>query len=163
DLARHPGAFSSRCRCRPRRPAARLAVHREREQRGPAVRLAQRQPPRQGRLPRVRRPRPYRGGEQGGPGDPGGGPLTPSTAGGGEVTLRLRLFSAEQAPAQPFADFEQVFADRLREAEEYYAQHLSPALTDEERRVMRQAYAGLLWSKQFYHYVVKDWLHGDPD
>ena len=34
---------------------------------------------------------------------------------------------------------------------------------DEERRVARQAYAGLLWSKQFYHYVVKDWLEGDPD
>ena len=37
------------------------------------------------------------------------------------------------------------------------------SLADEERRVARQAYAGLLWSKQFYHYVVEDWLDGDPD
>ena len=36
------------------------------------------------------------------------------------------------------------------------------ALGDDERAVMRQALAGLLWSKQFYHYVVRDWLDGDP-
>jgi hypothetical protein len=36
-------------------------------------------------------------------------------------------------------------------------------LNDDERNVVRQVYAGLLWSKQFYHYIVQDWLNGDPE
>ncbi|MFL5617887.1 MAG: MGH1-like glycoside hydrolase domain-containing protein [Gemmatimonadaceae bacterium] len=55
-----------------------------------------------------------------------------------------------------------VFARRLREADEFYATRIAEPLSDEERRVARQAYAGLLWSKQFYHYAVKEWLEGDP-
>ena len=35
-------------------------------------------------------------------------------------------------------------------------------LSEDEKRVARQAYGGLLWSKQFYHYVVREWLDGDP-
>ncbi|NLF37908.1 glucosidase [bacterium] len=55
-----------------------------------------------------------------------------------------------------------VFADRISEAGEFYASVIPDSATAEERRVARQAYAGLLWSKQFYHYVVEDWLEGDP-
>src|SRR5581483_9937626 len=55
------------------------------------------------------------------------------------------------------------FADRIREADAFYADRIPPQLSAEERRVARQAYAGLLWTKQFYHYIVKDWLAGDPE
>jgi hypothetical protein len=82
----------------------------------------------------------------------------------GQETLQLRLFAEEEAPSQPFREsFDHVFAARQREADEFYAAHIPQSLSDEERRVSRQAYAGLLWTKQFYHYVVKDWLGGDPE
>jgi len=80
----------------------------------------------------------------------------------GSVSIRLRLFAEESRLAEPFADFDAVFAARIAEADEFYAGRISHRLTLEERRVARQAYAGLLWSKQFYHFVVKDWLEGDP-
>ena len=57
-------------------------------------------------------------------------------------------------------DFDAVFAARIREADEFYAGIIPATLTPDERAVMRQAFAGLLWSKQFYHYVVRDWLEG---
>jgi hypothetical protein len=81
---------------------------------------------------------------------------------GAQQTLRLRLFAEDEAPKQAFGyDFQWVFEQRQREADEFYAGRI-PADEPEERRVARQGYAGLLWSKQFYHYVVKDWLEGDP-
>lgn len=80
----------------------------------------------------------------------------------GEVTLRMRLSAEAQSPSQPFANFEQMFTDRQREADEFYAARLGENLNEDERRVARQAYAGMLWSKQFYHYVIQDWLEGDP-
>ena len=81
---------------------------------------------------------------------------------GGKAVLRLRLFAEDEAPKQPFGhDFQWVFEQRAREADEFYAGRVA-AGTEEERRVMRQGYAGLLWSKQFFHYVVEDWLQGDP-
>jgi hypothetical protein len=83
---------------------------------------------------------------------------------GGEVTVRLRL-AAHDPSADPGVDdeFDRIFRQRLREADDFYAARLPQDLTGEERRVMRQAYAGLLWGKQFYHYIVRDWLDGDPD
>ncbi len=85
-------------------------------------------------------------------------------AGGAVVTPPARLASADEAPRKPFgADFERVFDERIREADAFYA---GRAPGDARRRAScrssRQAYAGLLWSKQFYHYVVRDWLDGDP-
>jgi hypothetical protein len=79
--------------------------------------------------------------------------------GPGETTVvRLRLADGDRT----FDDFEQVFSDRIREADEFYA-GLAPADASEDaRRVQRQAFAGLLWSKQFFHYDVKTWLKGDP-
>lgn len=62
----------------------------------------------------------------------------------------------------PFDDFESVFAQRIQEADEFYAAVQSPSLSEDERRIQRQAFAGLLWSKQFYHYGVELWLEGDP-
>lgn len=79
-------------------------------------------------------------------------------------TLRLRLSRPDDRPGAETlgAAFDRVFADRRREADEFYATLAPAALNDEERRVQRQAFAGLLWNKQFYHYVVERWLDGDP-
>jgi len=83
---------------------------------------------------------------------------------GGQLTLRLRLSAEEEMPRQPFGpDFDRVFADRMREADEFYAARVRGPLESPESSVARQAYAGLLWTKQFYHYVIKDWLSGDPE
>ena len=77
--------------------------------------------------------------------------------------LRLRLCPEGEATHEPFgAEFDQVFVARVREADEFYDDVHGRALEPAERSVARQAYAGLLWSKQFYHYVVNDWLQGDP-
>ena len=84
----------------------------------------------------------------------------------GEVTIRLRLVCEQQTTDQPFGfGFERIFDERIDEANQFYMARLPhyAKQTTEERRVVRQAYAGLLWSKQFYHYVVRDWLAGDPD
>jgi len=81
---------------------------------------------------------------------------------GASVTLRLRLTQAESASPEPFVDFDRTFTARIFQADEFYQRVLPAKLSTEERLIARQAYAGLLWSKQFYHYVVKDWLEGDP-
>ncbi len=82
---------------------------------------------------------------------------------GATRVVRLRLH-AEPGPAPPAygAAFDQVFEERIREADAFYETHGPGGLQGEELRVARQAFAGLLWSKQFYHYVVRQWLEGDP-
>ncbi len=85
---------------------------------------------------------------------------------GEERVIRLRLHAAAVAPAENAVfgkAFEDVFKARQAEAEVFYGNLLAKVVSAEERSVARQAYAGLLWSKQFYHYVVKDWLDGDPE
>jgi len=79
----------------------------------------------------------------------------------GSATLRLRLTDQPQRSGGVGRDFDDVFAARVREADEYYATVIPEDLSPDARLVMRQALAGMLWSKQFYHYVVKDWLEGD--
>ena len=65
-------------------------------------------------------------------------------------------------PTGPFNDFEEIFTARIRETDEFYAE-LQRDITDEdERRVQRQAFAGMFWSKQLYYYNVEQWLKGDP-
>jgi hypothetical protein len=61
-----------------------------------------------------------------------------------------------------FSDFETVFAQRMAEADEFYHAIAPGGCCKEEMNVARQGYAGLLWSKQFYHYVIREWLNGDP-
>jgi hypothetical protein len=81
----------------------------------------------------------------------------------GSVVIELRLCAESEARANPFdASFAETFEDRRRDADEFYDARWTSAMSGEERRIARQAYAGLLWSKQFYHYVVSDWLDGDP-
>jgi Glycosyl hydrolase family 63 C-terminal domain len=83
---------------------------------------------------------------------------------GKSVTLRLRLRKSDAADAAPFdKSFDQVFADRIREADEFFLAKGHDRLTPDQRLVARQSAAGLLWSKQFYHYDIGPWLDGDPD
>ena len=77
------------------------------------------------------------------------------------VQLRLRLTAEGEARANPFSDFDKIFAARIAEADAFHAPRTA-GLTAEEARVVRQANAGLLWSKQFYHLDVRTWLEGDP-
>ncbi|MCE9590063.1 MAG: glucosidase [Planctomycetes bacterium] len=89
--------------------------------------------------------------------------FVPDLGPGEEAVVRLRLTLESEATDAPFgAEFEDVFTTRKSEADAFYDSHMPAHLTPSERGVMRQAYAGLLWSKQFYHYIVKDWLDGDP-
>ena len=82
-------------------------------------------------------------------------------AAGGCVTIRVRL-SAGPTTASPFADFEQVFVQRKAEADAFYGALQANVEDEDLRRIQRQAYAGILWSKQFFHYDVTQWLAGDP-
>jgi hypothetical protein len=61
-----------------------------------------------------------------------------------------------------FEQFEVVMRARKREADEFYAALEPSCLSDEHRLIHRQALAGMLWSKQFYYYIIEDWLEGDP-
>jgi hypothetical protein len=82
-------------------------------------------------------------------------------AAGGRVVVRLRL--VDGALDDPFgAEFEGLVAERQREADEFYATVIPAHLGEDARNVMRQALAGMLWSKQWYHYDVRRWLAGDP-
>jgi hypothetical protein len=60
------------------------------------------------------------------------------------------------------AGFDRLFELRKAQADEFYASRIPQQLSDDAKNVMRQAYAGMLWSKQFYHFDVKTWLEGDP-
>jgi hypothetical protein len=60
------------------------------------------------------------------------------------------------------AGFDALFALRKKEAEEFYASRIPKELSQDANGVMRQAFAGMLWNKQFYHYDVRTWLDGDP-
>ena len=92
-----------------------------------------------------------------------------------EVRLRLTHAKSEliadQAENDPakytqlaFGEsFQQTFDQRIAEADEFYADRIPETLPFERQATMRQAYAGLLWTKQFYHYSVSTWLDGDPN
>ncbi|XHR30065.1 MAG: glucosidase [Chthoniobacteraceae bacterium] len=82
---------------------------------------------------------------------------------GGEVSIRLRLTKTDGALAgDPFADFDAIFAQRREEADAFYAGVQAGIADDDARLVQRQAFAGMIWSKQYYRYSVKEWLTGDP-
>jgi mannosylglycerate hydrolase MGH1-like protein len=76
-----------------------------------------------------------------------------------EVRLRLRRAGAKRSP---WADFDEVVARRRDEADEFYAELTPPGTGADEANVMRQAFAGMLWSKQLYYFDVGRWLDGDP-
>jgi hypothetical protein len=82
---------------------------------------------------------------------------------GGTKTILLRLseVSDTQTLSDPFADVAQLLVARAAEADAFYAP-LAAGLDDDGRAIQRQAYAGLIWTKQFYYFDVGQWLAGDP-
>jgi hypothetical protein len=97
---------------------------------------------------------------------------------GATSTIRLRLSDQQpevirksaprlvplESPKEEFFGngFEEVFNARRREADEFYSSRVPKGLSEDTRNVQRQAFAGLLWSKQYYHFDVRTWLEGDP-
>jgi hypothetical protein len=79
---------------------------------------------------------------------------------GGAVQVRLRLRRGPGAAA--FEDFDEIFAQRQAEADEFYRELQSGLEDADARRVQRQAFAGMIWSKQFFNFDVSRWLEGDP-
>ena len=89
-----------------------------------------------------------------------------SVPAGGSVTVRLRLEASDTAATDltdPFANFNAIVARRKAEADQFYATVHPKQATDDEKHVQRQAFAGMLWSKQYYYYDVSRWLDGDPN
>ncbi len=72
-----------------------------------------------------------------------------------------QVITAEAVTLEAFDRFDDIFTNRIDEADAFYSDIIPSGLSDDERSVQRQAFAGMLWSKQFYHYVVRDWLEGD--
>ncbi len=81
---------------------------------------------------------------------------------GGSVTLRLRFSNEKPSATNLGREFDRVFEQRIAEADEFYNERVPAGLSEDARRVQRQAFAGMLWSKQFYHYDMRAWLDGDP-
>jgi hypothetical protein len=81
----------------------------------------------------------------------------------GSVQLRFCLQSSSDPTKDKFTkDFDQVFAVRKEECREFYDSVVPPTANSEQRAILTQSYAGLLWTKQFYYYSVREWLEGDP-
>jgi hypothetical protein len=78
---------------------------------------------------------------------------------GSSVVLHLRL--TNQSTSDPWAEFDKILKDRRAEADEYYTAVHPPKASDDEKRVQRQAFAGLLWTKQIYLFDVNRWMTGD--
>src|SRR5262249_35244552 len=78
----------------------------------------------------------------------------------GSSQIKLRL-SKESKP-KAFSDFDKVFAQRMKEADQFYAELQQDISNADARSVQRQAFAGMIWSKQFFYYDVPEWLRGDP-
>ena len=81
---------------------------------------------------------------------------------GESVVLKLRLAQNGEITDPLGADFDAVFAGRKKEADDFYHKVTTFPLPDDMKNVQRQAFAGLLWNKQYYHYNVHKWLKGDP-
>jgi hypothetical protein len=80
-----------------------------------------------------------------------------------EVVLSFRLFSNKEAPGELFGhEFHETLKKRIDETKIFYSNTIPQPLTKEENEIARKAYAGLLWTKQFYYYSVKEWIEGDP-
>jgi hypothetical protein len=84
--------------------------------------------------------------------------------GNSKAVLRLRLTKSDEDKGRgnAFIHFDALMERRKMEADQFYAATIPRSLTDDQQLVVRQAYAGLLWSKQFYHFVVPSWIKGDP-
>ncbi len=80
---------------------------------------------------------------------------------GESETICLR-FSQKTNIKQPFEDFDEIFEKRISDTEEFYAEIQKDIVNQEEKNIQRQAFAGMMWSKQFYYYNIDQWTNGDP-
>ncbi|MDZ7359158.1 MAG: glucosidase [candidate division KSB1 bacterium] len=81
---------------------------------------------------------------------------------GRSAAVRLRLTNLATSTDKAFVDFDATFAKRLKETDEFYADIQWQMKDDDAKNVQRQAFAGMLWSKQFYYFDIPQWLNGDP-
>ena len=86
----------------------------------------------------------------------------PQISAGQSVTYRLRLTNLPPTEGMLGEEFDTVFPARQQEADKFYAKRLGTLKSADAQNVQRQAFAGMLWSKQFYHFDVTTWLNGDP-
>jgi hypothetical protein len=87
--------------------------------------------------------------------------FTAAVEAGASATFRLRLSQVEQGA--PFAGFDQIAREQIRACDEFYAGIQSEMDEPDARLVQRQAFAGMIWNKQYYEYDVRRWLDGDPN
>jgi hypothetical protein len=80
---------------------------------------------------------------------------------GQSQTIKLRLCRDPHLANPLENEFDEIFQARLQEADEFYQSVANPDLSEDCRNVQRQAWAGMLWSKQYYRYSVEEWLEGD--
>lgn len=79
---------------------------------------------------------------------------------GESKTVKLRI--SPEARTSPFADYDALFDQLIADADSFYRLKQSKVIDKELRSIQRQAWAGMMWSKQFYYYNIRNWLHGDP-
>ena len=79
-----------------------------------------------------------------------------------DKSAQIRLRLAKKLPGEPFATFDALFAQAIEEADAFYADLQQDLKDPDARNVQRQAFAGMIWSKQFFYYDVAEWLKGDP-
>ncbi len=94
-------------------------------------------------------------------GTKGAGHYVLDLAAGETTQVRLRLRPLEQGGTPAFLDFDEIMHQRIAECDEFYRQVMPEGMDAESAEISMQAYAGLVWSKQFYSYAVDDWLRGD--
>ena len=83
---------------------------------------------------------------------------------GETVEIRCRLVGEDSENSiAALDDFDETFEERITEADRFYANLIPANISRDDRLISRQGYAGLLWTKQFYHYIIPDWLKGDGD
>ncbi len=79
---------------------------------------------------------------------------------GESVTVKLRF--SDHTISEPFGGFDDIFDKRIRETNQFYNEVQKDVKDEELRAIQRQAYAGMLWTKQWYYYNVNEWIAGDP-
>ena len=82
--------------------------------------------------------------------------------GGSSIEIRLRLTNKKETSNPLTKSFETIFKDRLKEADEFYAPFIKKKAATDLQNIQRQAFAGMLWTKQYFNFDVPRWLNGDP-
>jgi hypothetical protein len=80
---------------------------------------------------------------------------------GGEFKI-IRLRLTKESFTDAFSDFNKIFENRIKDADNFYSILQKKLKSEDEKNIQRQAFAGMLWNKQFYYYDIPQWLNGDP-